>query len=151
MKIFGYIVLAVLFFTIMSAGCYGCKYIQNAKQTAFDEFKPSELLRKYEWFKDAASQLDQKINTLSLYEKRFHSIKETYGADSTNRKVWLRDDREQYNIWESEYTGIAASYNELAAEYNSQMSKFNWRFCNAGGLPKGQTEVLPREFRTYLY
>ena len=53
-------------------------------------------------------------------------------------------------IWHSEVAGIKASYNSLAAEYNSQMAKFNWQFCNAGTLPQGATEVLPREHKPYI-
>jgi hypothetical protein len=45
--------------------------------------------------------------------------------------------------------GIKASYRTLAAEYNAAMAKFNYRFANAGDLPEGATEPLPREFATY--
>lgn len=128
----------------------GCRYINNAQETAYKEFKPQELLRKYEWFKDAAASLDSKLATLKMYEQRFQNIKTSYGADSTNRKVWDRSDKEQWNVWESEFLGIKASYNDLAGQYNSAMAKFNYRFCNVGDLPEGATVVLPRDYKPYL-
>lgn len=126
------------------------KFSDNLQNTIYEEFKPEELLRKYEWFKDASSQLEQKLATLKSYEGRFKSMKGTYGADSVNRKVWERTDKEQWNVWESEYLGIKASYNDLCAQYNSAMVKFNYRFCNVGDLPKGADVTLPREFKPYI-
>jgi hypothetical protein len=65
------------------------------------------------------------------------------------RKDWARDDREQYNTWQSEVSGVKAGYNTLAADYNAQMAKFNWSFANAGQLPKGADKPLPREYKPY--
>lgn len=124
--------------------------VDNGFKTAYEQFKPEVLLKKYEWFKDAASQCDQKIATLGTYDTRFKELKSTYGADSTKRKSWARDDREQWNVWQSEYLGLKASYNDLSAEYNAAMVKFNYRFCNVGDLPQGATVVLPRSFKPYL-
>lgn len=129
---------------------FGTKMASNALDTAYDEFKPEEVLRKYEWFKDVAAQCDQKLATLQTYESRFQSMKETYGQDSINRKTWSRSDMEQWNTWMSEYLGLKASYNSLSSEYNSAMSKFNYVFANKGELPKGIDTPLPREFRPYL-
>lgn len=140
----------LIFLTISLSGCTGCRYVNNGVETAYQEFKPSELLRKYEWFKDASAQCDAKLATLGVYESRFDDMKESYGPDSLNRRVWDRSDKEQWNIWESEYSGVKASYNDLASQYNSSMAKFNYRFCNTGGLPEGQTEVLPREYKPYI-
>jgi hypothetical protein len=70
--------------------------------------------------------------------------------EGESRKDWAREDREQLNVWMQEVAGVKASFNQLAAEYNANMAKFNYRFTNAGDLPRGATEVLPREFRTYI-
>lgn len=142
----GLLVLSVIFKTCSTVG----KFNDNLQNTVYEEFKPEELLRKYEWFKDASSQLEQKLATLKSYEARFKSLKSSYGADSTNRKIWGRSDKEQWNVWESEYLGIKSSYNDLAAQYNSAMSKFNYRFCNVGDLPRGADVALPREFKSYI-
>lgn len=120
----------------------------EAAQVAREELGPRALLQKYEWFKDAAAQLDKKRADIKVYEGRITSMDEDY--QGTPRKDWPRDEREQRSQWQSEVAGVKASYNALAAEYNSQMAKENWRFTNVGDLPKGATEVLPREFREYV-
>lgn len=139
-------VIFLLLLTIVSLA--SCRYAQDAKDTAFKEFKPSELLKKYEWFKDASAQLDKKIADVKVYESRLETITRAY--EGVARKDWPRDDREQLSLWQSELAGVKASYNDLAAEYNAQMAKFNWRFCNAGTLPQGATEPLPREYKPYI-
>jgi hypothetical protein len=126
-----------------------CRYVDNARETAFKEFKPSELLRKYEYYKDASAQLDKKIADIQVYEVRVNSLLEQYKG--TKRQNWARDDREQLSIWQSEVAGIKASYNQLAADYNAAMAKFNYSFCNVGKLPQGATNPLPREYKPYIY
>ena len=135
----------VMFFMVILL-C-GCDWFRESKQVAQEELGPKELLRKYEWFKNASSQLDKKQADIKVYQKRITTMSEDY-VDLPRNK-WPREDREQYNLWQSEVAGIKASYNTLAAEYNSQMSKINWRFTNVGELPKGAETPLPREFKPY--
>ena len=119
----------------------------NAIDTVADQIEPRELLRKYEWFKDASAALDKQQANIQVYANRFNSLKKDY--EGKPRAAWAREDREQYNIWMSEETGIQAAYNGLAAEYNAAMAKINYRFCNVGGLPQGSTQPLPREYKPY--
>lgn len=142
--------LYVALFTCMSSCGMMCTMERDGEQTVVDQFKPSELLKKYEWFKDASASLDAKVANLGTYESRFKEMKTGYGKDSISRGKWARDDREQYSTWESEYTGVKASYNELAATYNAEMVKFNYKFCNVGDLPKGATVPLPKEYKPYI-
>jgi two-component SAPR family response regulator len=155
MKYFGWLIgiCCILFAVgvVFKACNMASKLADDAMNTAYDQVKVSALLKKYEWFKDASAQCDQKLATLHTYESRFQSIKDSYGADSLHRKVWSRDDREQWNVWQSEFLGVKASYNDLASTYNSAMSKINYSFCNRGELPKGADNPLPREFKPYLY
>ena len=120
----------------------------EAKDVARKEFSPSAMLEKYEWFKNAAAQLEKKQADIAVFEGRAKAMDEDY--KNVPRREWPRDDREQYNVWTSEVAGIKASYNALAAEYNAQMTKFNWSFANASELPKGAENPLPREFRQYV-
>lgn len=120
----------------------------EAVDVAFEEAGPRALLKKYQWFKDASAQLDKKTADMEVYDSRFKSMAEQYKG--VPRTEWAREDREQYNLWTSECAGIRASYNGLAAEYNSAMAKENWRFCNAGDLPKGADKPLPREYKPYV-
>jgi hypothetical protein len=140
--------ILLLFLITVAATLFSCRYTNDASDTAFKEFKPSALLKKYSDFKDMAAALDAKLASLKVYEGRFNDLKEQYAG--IPRKQWAREDREQYNLWQAEQAGISASYNELASRYNSAMSKFNYRFCNVGGLPEGATVPLPREFKPYL-
>ena len=123
------------------------RVVQNAGQVAMEQYSPKILLEKYEWFKNASAQLDAKGANIKALQMRTKSMDDMYKGSS--RKDWPRQDLDQYNLWTNEVAGVVLSYNNLAAEYNSQMSKFNWRFTNAGSLPQGATEILPREFRAY--
>lgn len=124
--------------------------IDDGLKTVEQQYSPSQLLKKYEWFKDASSQCEQKLATLKTYESRFESLKSSYGIDSLKRSSWQRTDIEQWNVWESEYLGVKASYNDLSAQYNSAMVKFNYVFTNVGQLPQGADMPLPREFKPYI-
>ncbi len=152
MRIFGIIVLIAggIAFLVVGSCALGIfswgvgRTIDVAKQ----ELDPGILLKKYEWFKDASAQLDKKIADIQVYESRFKQMDITY--KKIPRDKWPRDDREQYNLWQTEVAGVKASFNSLAAEYNSQMTKINWRFTNIGDLPKGADKPLPREYKTYI-
>jgi hypothetical protein len=137
-----YFIFCLLILTI------SCRYTHDASDTAFKEFKPSELLKKYEYYKDCSASLDKKIADIQVYDVRVKSLQDEYKG--IKRQNWAKEDREQLSIWMSEVAGIKASYNTLAAEYNSAMSKFNYAFCNVGDLPKGAINPLPKEYKPYI-
>ena len=118
----------------------------EAENVAHEEFGARATVRKYEWFKDAAAQLQKKEADIQVYSARLKSMEADY--EGTKRKDWDRTDKENMNQWQTELAGVRASYNGLAADYNSNMSKMNWRYANVGEVPAG-AEALPREFRTY--
>jgi hypothetical protein len=126
----------------------GCSVANEAANVAQEQFGPREALRKYEWFKDAAAQLDAKRADIKVYDARLASLKEANGE--TPRAKWARADVEQWSIWQSESAGVRASYNSLSAEYNAQMAKFTWQFAEAGRLPAGADRPLPREYKPYV-
>ena len=146
-----HLVLGMLIFGMVVVGLnvigHTLGWFGEATQVVREEFGPRAMLEKYEWFKDASAQLDRKKADIKVYKRRLTSIKEDYKG--TARKDWDRTDKEQFNLWQQEVAGTIASFNGLAAEYNAQMAKFNWKFTNKGDLPKGATEPLPREFKTY--
>lgn len=142
------ILLLIVFLGITCTGAgIVCNYGHKAAEVVSEQIDPHELLRKYEWFKDASAALDAKMATIKVLKKRQTNLDKAYAGKS--RSDWRRADAEQWNLWEDEVTGTIASYNNLAGDYNSQMSKINWRFCNVGQLPAGATEPLPREFKIY--
>ena len=144
-KYFAGFIGILLFISVFSVVFGWCN---QAVDVVKQEFGPKELLRKYEWFKDASAAIDEKVATIEMYKTRQKSMEVSYAG--TLRKNWDRTDKEQYNQWIQEVAGMIASYNATCAEYNSQMSKFNWRFTNAGDLPDGATKVLPREYKPYV-
>lgn len=150
MKLFLSLLGIGIFIIFLSATLGWCN---DAVETTTTQFKPSVMLERYSWFKDASAQLDAKVATLESYRSRFAALKESYGPDSSVRAAWAREDREQFNIWQSEFLGLKASYNDLAAQYNAQMVKWNYRFTNKGDLPAGAEDdkVLPRAYKPYIY
>ena len=148
------VILAIIAIPCLILGgifIHGCSaatgLVHNGIDTAAAIVTPSEMLKKYEWFKDASAQCDKKMADIQVYESRFKQLKSEYAG--VMRDKWSREDREQYNMWLDEVSGLQASYNALAADYNSAMSKFNYRFCNVGDLPQGATQPLPREVKPY--
>lgn len=148
MKVFGWAVLIVIILVALWVGGMALGWIGGAVQVVQEQVEPHELQRKYELFKDEAAQLDKKRADLSVYEARFKA----FGAKGIDCPETLSRARsEQCLVWVQEVSGVAASYNALAADYNAQMAKWNYAFCNVGSLPKGATEPLPREFKSYIY
>ena len=124
----------LLFLIAISLAMIQCK---DAKETAYNEFKVSTLLKKYEYFKDLSAAIDKKRADIELYQIEISSYTK-------------EDDRFYVEQRKSELIGIIAMHNQLCAEYNSAMSKFNYRFTNIGDLPEGATEPLPREYKPYI-
>lgn len=120
----------------------------ESAQVAKEQFGARAMLQKYEWFKDCSAQLDAKVSSIDVYQQRITDMMADY--EGIPRKDWPRTDREQLSQWRAEVAGVKASYNLLSAEYNAQMSKFNWSFANAGSLPEGAANPLPREYKPYL-
>ena len=143
----GIIVVCIALFLGLTALNFTCGAVNNAAAVAQKELYPEVLLNKYEWFKNAAAELDKKQADISIYTKKIEGMRAEYAG--TKRTAWDRTDKETINQWEQELAGIRSSYNGLAAEYNSQMSKINWAFCNVGKLPPGATNPLPREYKPY--
>jgi hypothetical protein len=112
-----------------------CGYINESKEVAWQETRPQVLLKKYMYFKDLSSTIDNQRANLIVYQEEL--------KDST----LLGEYKQQRK---SEAIGIAMNYNGLVAKYNSEMSKVNYAFCNIGQLPQSNLEPLPREFKPFI-
>ena len=110
--------LLVVTLTGISVVASGMGFFTNAAEVASKEFKPEAMLRKYEWFIDAAQQIEAKKANVTMYQSKISRIIE---MDSPSRQ-----DNERLMLWEQELIGVRANYNALVAEYNAQSSKFNW-------------------------
>lgn len=138
--------------SVVGKGCGLASHMVNdGIQTAKDEFSPSVLLKKYEMFKNMHAALSAKKAQIDNYKNEIDAFKEDYVDDEGTFKISLapRDERESYRMTRTTVRGLISKFNTMAAEYNAAMVKFNYRFCNAGELPQGATEPLPREYITY--
>ena len=129
--------LLILTFTL---NLFSCSWVSEANQTAREEFGAKGSLKKYEWFKDCSNTIDEKLQTIKVYEQNIKLLEESY--KEVERRNWDTIDKQQYNQWRAEITGMKASYNKVVKEYNSQSSKFNWSFYNTSQLPKTYTLYL---------
>lgn len=125
-----------LFSILLLLLLYSCGYVQDAKETTWEQTRPKMLLKKYEYFKDLSATLQQQKANLEMYKEEL--------SDSTLTGEYRQQRK-------SEALGIAANYNGLAAEYNAAMSKINYEFCNVGTLPASNLTPLPREFAPYIF
>lgn len=123
-------------------------WLTESGQVAREEFNPRVTLKKYEWFKDAAAELDRKRADISVMQKSLDELENSYAG--TPRKDWALSDRSELAQLTAELNGLRSSYNDLAAQYNAAMAKINYAFANVGQLPQGAKEPLPREFKAYI-
>lgn len=136
-KLFGWLVL--IFFAITGIGF--CQHMtKDAVKTVEDQFSPSVMLKKYEYFKDLSSAIDKKRADIEMYQAEIKSL----GIPKD------KDDKFYVQQRKSELLGIIAMHNQLCSDYNSAMAKFNYRFCNKGDLPQTNLDVLPREYKPYI-
>lgn len=146
MKGLGIGVVASFAMILLVMGCFvvgnSCRAVDEVASVAHEEFGARASLAKYEWFKDAAAQLDKKRADIRVYQAGLDGSAAEWAG-----KEMPRDVREERSLRRAEVMGAIASYNALAAEYNAAHAKFNWRFADRGNVPAGS--VLPREFKPY--
>jgi len=121
-------------FILFSITGYVFSWFGEASTVAKEEFGAKASLKKYEWFKNAAETIQEKKQTIKIYESNISAMENDY--KNVPRNKWSRLDKQQYNQWKMEIAGLKASYNKVVKEYNAQSSKFNWRLYNTSNLPK---------------
>lgn len=119
---------------IMSSIGWALGWFSEAAVVAKEEFGARASLKKYEWFKDASETINEKQQTILVYQGNISSMQEDYKG--TPRKDWDRLDKQQFNQWKLELSGLKANYNSIVKEYNAQSSKFNWSMYNTSHLPE---------------
>ncbi len=123
----------------ISAIGYVLSGIGETAQVAKEEFGARASLKKYEWFKDAASSIaKQKVN-VTEYQARIESFESDY--EGVKKSEWPKDERAEYNQLKSELIGIKQIYNDTVAEYNAQSTKFNWSMYD-----QTNGDVVPKSF-----
>ena len=137
------LIFSILLFALLPLS--SCRYKEDLQDTAFNEFKASELLKKYEWFKNAHAKLTSLQAQIEGKRAQVGAMELAYAG--VPKKDWSRFDSQNQAITQQELFGLTAAFNNLAAEYNAEMAKFHVAFTNSGEIPKGST--LPREVIQY--
>jgi hypothetical protein len=109
----------------------------EAAGVARDEFGPRAAVRKYEWFKDAWTQLQAREANIKERKTQLASLEAAYAG--MPRPQWDRVDKQTWAQISAEISGMVAAYNDLAAEYNASRSKATFGFAEMG-LPE---QVVP--------
>ena len=136
--ILGMIILVPSFIFVRSCSM-AVNMADNGFKTVEQQFSPSELLKKYEYFKDLSAAIDKKRADIEMYQTEISS----YTISDKDDKFYIQQKK-------NELIGIISMHNSLCAKYNADMSKFNYRFTNAGDLPDTNLDVLPREYKPYI-
>jgi hypothetical protein len=134
-----YVAWGILIFLSLTVIGSFMNFFNDGSKTINNEFNPSVLLKKYEYFKDLSAAIDKKRADIEMYQSEIESMPND-----------TKEDRQYIEARKSEYIGILTIHNQLCSEYNAAMSKFNYRFTNVGDLPSSNLEPLPREFKPYL-
>lgn len=125
--IFGVMVIGFILWGL-SLVCFGAN---ETVAVVNQQYGPRAAVVKYEWFKDAATQLDRKKRDIENFQQ---------ASTSACSGAVTRQDKEDCRLARTELLGLQSSYNDLAAQYNANMSKVNWQFASAS---------LPREIAPY--
>lgn len=124
-----------------------CRFVSDGVETAHQEYDPSAMLRKYEWFKHQSQRI-QKMDHDVLNAKTLRDgIKSQFENDNgKDHKLWDPVTRKQYqdkvDLQDQMVNAIISQRNTIVADYNAQSSKFNWSSF------KTQDDLPPTTFET---
>ncbi|HRZ18593.1 MAG TPA: hypothetical protein P5136_00925 [Methanofastidiosum sp.] len=96
----------------------------NLSGVICNEYSPERALKKYEWFKDQYTQIQNMESRIKDTEKRIENFKKLHGD---NASKWSWNVQEEFGRIETTLQGYKENYSNLVSEYNSQSSKFNWK------------------------
>jgi len=148
----GFTVLVLLFVAmVLVNGCNAMRWGHEASEVAYQETRPTVLLKKYRYFKQVAAKLDALQANIAAMDSTLKTWERRYQALPTEK--WPRHVSEQYDSRLAETNATKANFNALASDYNQAMSDTAFAFCNVGSLPKGFPEgatALKRKFATYI-
>ena len=136
-KVIGYIILIAVVLALVDIFI---TQTNSAVKVINTEYSAEALLKKYEYFKNLSAGIDKLRADIEMYQEEI----KTFSTIEDKEDKFYREQRK------SELLGIIAEHNGLCSEYNSAMSKFNYRFTNAGDLPSTNLKVLPREIKPYI-
>lgn len=139
MKVFGFIIGAVLLLTIIGIGVrvmffpahVADKAMDTAEGVVDQTLNADNALFNYENFKDLYNGAkSQKVN-IDNANKQIAELKETYGEPT----AWTEDIRKEHSHLKENIAGFEMQYQSLVKQYNSDSSKLNRNLFKDNELP----------------
>ncbi len=130
MKTIGYVAIAIVAMITMTICAFTCNFVGDGVQTVHNEYDPSAMLKKYEWFKNQSQfilKADQDIKNLKSEQQIKEQFENDNGKSHTSWDPITKNSyQEQINLNQQQRMAIVANRNKMVADYNAQSSKFNW-------------------------
>ena len=151
MKTFGYIVAFLFGFFILGIFFRGCGlvngWMDDGVKTIHQEYDPSAMLKKYEWFKNESERIKKMDQDIANTSKLRDGVKSQFESDNgKDHTKWDPITKKQYqekvDLQDQMYLSTVAQRNSIVADYNAQSSKFNWEPF------KSKTDLPPTTFET---
>jgi hypothetical protein len=117
---------------VLAVGLVASLVFLHSCGTAYDEYSPGAMLKKYEWFKNQAESYKQ----ISARYENFEKAISNFVANFPDRAKWSWQDREEYQRLCSVRDGYLSQVNSIIADYNAQSGKFNWSAFNTADVPR---------------
>jgi hypothetical protein len=125
-----------------------CRWINDGVETAHQEYDPSAMLKKYEWFKNQSQRIQKMDQDISNAKTLRDGIRGQFESDNgKDHKSWDPVTRKQYqdkvDLQDQMVNATVSQRNSIVADYNAQSSKFNWApFKTEHDLPPTTFEVI---------
>lgn len=125
-----------------------CQFVDDGVRTAHQEYDPSAMLKKYEWFKNQSARIQKMDQDIANSKKLRDGIKGQFEADNgKDHKSWDPVTRKQYqdkvDLQDQMVMATVSQRNSIVADYNAQSAKFNWSsFKTNDDLPPTTFEVI---------
>lgn len=130
MKTFGQIVLVILALGLISLGLFTCNWVGNGVQTVHQEYDPSVMLKKYEWFKNQSAFITKAQKDIANLKSE-SDVRGQYEQDNgKNHSTWspivVNAYQDEVSMNKQQRLALVSNTNKLIADYNAQSAKFTW-------------------------
>jgi hypothetical protein len=125
-----------------------CRFVDDGVETAHQEYDPSAMLKKYEWFKNQSARIQKMDQDITNAKTLRDGIRSQFEADNgKDHKSWDPVTRKQYqdkvDLQDQMVTATVSQRNSIVADYNAQSAKFNWAsFKTNDDLPPTTFEAI---------
>ena len=119
----------------------------DAIDTAKQEYAPSAMLKKYEWFKSQAEFVKKSEADVATAKNLSDSLLSKYKGLYGDVKSWdvltKSNYQQESGKLQDAYVATIATCNKLIADYNTRSNEFNWSSFqgNTANLPQTYSEI----------